>query len=72
MLLVALYELAYLAQSERQDRQGQDNEPCQRVKSDIVEDAVDARDVDDCYEHYERETYGDVHHLVGEQSELED
>ena len=71
LLFNALDELAYLTQSEGQDSKRQDDEPGHRVQSYIVEDAVDTGDVDNRYKHYERETYCNVHHLVGEQSELE-
>ena len=66
-----LYELAYLAQSERKDRQRQDNEPRQGIKRYVVENAVYTRDIDNGDKHYERESDSDVHHLVRKQSELE-
>ena len=72
LLFIALDELAYLTQSEGQDSKRQDDEPGHGIQSNVVEDAVDTGDVDNCYEHYERETYCYVHHLIGEQSELED
>ena len=72
LIATAFYKLADLTDCERQDSQRQDNAPGKRVERYVVEDAVEARNVDNCYEHYERECYGDVHHLVGEESELED
>ena len=46
-------ELGDLAYGKRKDCQRQDNKPSHGVQCDVVKDRVNARDVNNSYEHYE-------------------
>ena len=66
-----LYSLQDIIQDERNKCQRQDHAPCKRRDHDVVKDTVNTGNVDYGKKHQERKTYGTVHHLVGEQTELE-